>query len=342
MRVLIVRVGAMGDILHALPAVASLRAVRPDWQIDWVADPRWRPLLVNDGGSGPVVGRVHLADTQLWSRSPASLTTLRSIASLRTHLRARRYDIAVDMQGTLRSAVITRLSGTPVRVGYADPRERPAAWFYTRELPRRATHVVDQASGLLSQALDIQALELALPSAPTPLPSEPWADTWADAEAGSGRLALLAAGAGWAAKQWPTARFAALARALKGEGFDVAVTAPRKDNETALRVVAESSGSARLAVSNISGLIALTRRAALVIGGDSGPSHLAAALGVPLVALFGPTDPARNGPWGPGPIRVLRDPTSVTSYRHTVAEDPGLRRLSVEQVLGAAIEVSTP
>ena len=335
MRILIVRIGALGDVLHALPAVAALRAAQPNAQIDWVVDPRWQPLLANSEGLGPVVDRTFLADTKLWTRAPVSFATLRSITALRRQLRERRYDIAIDMQGTVRSALVARLSRAAMRVGYEDPRERQAAWFYTRRLPRTAAHVVEQGSELLSQAF---SLPLA-PQAPE-LPHEEWADEWAAEEARGQPLALLAAGAGWGAKQWPAANFSALARDLREQGFDVVVNAPRKDNEVANRVVAESGGAARLVVCNVTGLIALLRRTALAVGGDSGPIHLAAALGIPLAALFGPTDPARNGPWGPGPKRILRDPASVTSYKHIATPDPGLARLSVEQVLQAARDVT--
>ena len=343
MKVLIVRVGALGDVLHALPAVAALRAAEPVWQIDWVVDTRWSPLLVDSNGEGPVVNRIYVADTRLWSRAPFSLATFQSIRTLRRQLRAERYDIAIDMQGTLRSAVIARLSGAPMRVGYGDPREPQAAWFYTRKLPRRATHVVQQGVELLAQAFD---RPLSSEGNSTPLPHEPWADDWAATEAPPGsRVALLATGAGWGAKQWPAGHFAALAGELRAHGFDVVVTAPRKDNEVALRVVAESgppgSPAARMVVSNVAGLVALTRRAALLVGGDSGPTHLAAALNIPLVALFGPTDPARNGPWGGGPARVLRDPASITSYKHVPDADPGLSRISVDHVLQAALEVTS-
>lgn len=344
MKLLIVRVGALGDILHALPAVAALHARQPGWQIDWVVDPRWAPLLADAEGRGPVVHRVHYADTRLWSRAPFSRATLGSILALRRELRAAHYDIALDMQGTLRSAVIARLSGAPVRAGYRDPREAPAGWFYTRRHPRHARHVVEQGAELLTAAFD---LPLPLLPVVTPLSHEPSADASALAEAPPGsRLALLAPGAGWAAKQWPATNFAVLARELRGHGFEVAVTAPRQDDETALRVVAESgppgSPAARMVVGDVTALVALTRRAALVVGGDSGPTHLAAALGIPLVALFGPTDPARNGPAGAGPRRILRDPASPTSYKHTAAADPGLARISVEQVLQAALDVTAP
>ena len=252
------------------------------------------------------------------------------------------------MQGTLRSAVIARLSGAPVRAGYSDPRERQATWFYTHKLPRQAAHVVEQGNELLAQALASTPVPH-FRSAPgsdrrrTPTPPRSLGRRLGMPEKLRERpLALLAPGAGWGAKQWPAANFAALARELRDRGFDVAVNAARRDNELANRVVVESNGAARLIVCNVAGLLALTRRAALAVGGDTGPIHLAAALGIPLVALFGPTDPARNGPWGAGPMRVLRDPSSVTSYKHVAAEDPGLARLSVEQVLEAALDMAQP
>ncbi len=352
MKVLISRIGAMGDVLHALPAVATLRAACPDWQIDWAVDPRWAPLLVNSEGSGPIVDRVHLAETRLWSSAPFSLETLRSITALRRALRAAHYDIAVDLQGTLRSAVITRFSAAPVRVGYVDPREPPAARFYTRKFPHRAAHVVYQGVDLLQRSCGLLSLPDD-PPAPTHiegrydpatnpiLPHEPWADDWAAEEAPPDRrLALLAPGAGWGAKQWPAARFAALARALHGQGFDVGITAVRKDDDLALSVVTGSKGVARLIVCDIAGLLAITRRAALKVGSDSGPTHLAGLLGIPLVALYGPTSPARNGPWGPGPMRVLRDKSAVTSYKHVATPDPSLACISVEQVIRACHEVT--
>ncbi len=337
-RVLICRVGAMGDVLHALPAVAALRRERPDWRIGWAVDPRWAPLLVNGEGHGPVVECVHLVETRLWSAAPLSTTTLRSILSLRRELRAENYDLALDMQGTLRSAVIARMSGAPARAGYSDPRESLATSFYTQRFERTAAHVVEQGAELLGNACGI-VLQPSTAVLAVDLPREAWADRWAAdliAELPPDRrVCVLAPGAGWGAKRWPPERFGALAQQLRSFSFSVLVNAPRKDDPLVAQVVAASAGAARIIVCNVTGLIALLRRTALLVGGDSGPMHLAAALGVPLVALFGPTDPARNGPWGPGPKIVLRGPASVTSYRRRDDVDPGLANLGVEAVLTA-------
>ena len=338
MRVLVVRVGAMGDVLHALPAVAALRKERSDWVLHWVVDPRWAPLLVNARGEAPVVDGVCLAETKLWSSRPASLATVRSILSLRRELRQARYDLVVDMQGTLRSAVIGWMAGARESVGYQDPRESLAAGFYQRRVQRCGRHVIEQGAALLSEACGV-ALELA--PVPATLPHEAWADDWAAEVARSGtseskRLCVLAVGGGWRAKFWPAKRYGELAIRLRAMGVDVVVNAARQDDPVAAEVVAASAGAARAVVCNMAGLIALLRRAVLVIGGDSGPTHLAAALGIPLVALFGPTDPERNGPWGPGSRIVLRDPASLTSYKHVDRLDPGLANLSVSVVLDSA------
>lgn len=333
-RLLVVRVGAMGDVLHALPAVTALHQRWPDTPIDWVVDPRWAPLLIDEAGRGPVVSQVHLAETKLWSKTPFSGATLRSILRLRQALQAQRYRYVVDVQGTIRSAVIGRMAGGADFTGFADPREKAAAWLYRRRLNRQGTHVVQQNAALLGEALGLR-LEPAVPDFPISAASEAWAErTLADLKPNR-PIALLAPTAGWGAKQWPTERFAALAQKLNSAGFRALVNGTNAADGVGLDLVRASAGAATLVPCDVAQLISLTRRAAVVVGGDSGPVHLAAALGRPVVALFGPTDPARNGPWGPGPMCVLRDPLSVTSHKKVPGPDPGLARITVQEVLDA-------
>lgn len=328
MKLLIVRVGALGDVLHALPAATALRKARSDWTIDWVVDPRWSPLLVNGEGHGDIVNRVHLADTKMWSAAPFSWKTLRSVAALRKDLRNERYDLVVDMQGTMRSAIIGRFARAREFTGYEDPREAAAAHLYRTTRRRIGKHVVEQGAALLGAACSI-ALE---PAAIT-LPHEEWADNWAAELVAGRKVCVLAASAGWGAKQWPAERYGLLARELRSMGFVPLVNAPKKDDPAAAAVVAASDGAAEIAVCNVTGLIALMRRTSLLVGGDSGPTHLAAALSVPLVALYGPTDPARNGPWGSGPIRVIRGAGSVTSHKRIAEIDAGLARITADEIL---------
>jgi heptosyltransferase-1 len=285
-------------------------------------------LLVNNEGHGEIVDHVHLAETKMWSAAPFSRKTLRSVASLRKELRGERYDVVVDMQGTMRSAVIGRFARAGEFTGYENPREAAAAHLYRSTRRRIGRHVVEQGAALLGAACDI-----ALEPAPVRLPHEKWADDWATELVGSRKVCVLAASAGWGAKQWPAERYGSLARELRAMGYVPLVNAPKKDDASAASVVAASRGAAEMVVCNVSGLIALMRRTALLVGGDSGPTHLAAALNIPLVALYGPTDPARNGPWGSGPMRVVRGADSVTSHKRVAEIDAGLARITVDEVV---------
>ena len=331
---LIVRVGAMGDVVHALPAVAALRKQRPGAEIGWVVDPRWAPLLIDELGGGPLVSRVHLAETKLWSRAPFSAETAQSVAGLRRELRARRYGRVVDMQGTLRSAVIGRFARAARFAGFEDPREPAAKFLYRERFSPRGAHVVEQGAALLGDALGAK-----LEPTPPELARTVWAEHWAEDLVGAASPCVLAASAGWGAKQWPIQHYAELARRLRQLGFRVIANAPRKDDPLAGRLAQLSGGAAQAVVCNVAGLIALLRRSAVVVGGDSGPVHVAAALGVPVVGLYGPTDPARNGPWGPGPKKVLRHRSSATSHKRVQTVDPGLVRIGPEEVVAAVAEV---
>lgn len=330
--VLIVRVGAMGDVLHALPAATALRLRFPEVALGWVVDPRWAPLLVSGEGHGPVISEVHLADTRLWSRHPASRATLRSVHHLRQALRHGHYRTVVDVQGTLRSAIVGRLAGNVPRWGFADPRESAARFFYTHQVQRCGPHVVQQNAALLGDALGTE-LEPALPRLPVDREAELWAERKLTGP--HERFALLTPSAGWGAKQWPAERFGQLAPVLREMGYAVLVNAPKQDDPLAAAVVHSSNGAAEVVVSDVAQLVAMVRRAAVVVGGDSGPVHLAAALRVPVVALFGPTDPARNGPWGDGPIRILRDSRSITTYKRHAELDAGLNSIGVNHVADA-------
>jgi heptosyltransferase-1 len=206
MNILIVRVGALGDVLHALPAVAALKRARPNWRVDWAVDPRWAPLLVDDE-RGPVVDMVHLVQAREWSKSPISAATMRSVMGLRKELRTEHYDLAVDMQGTLRSAVIGRMAAANDFAGYADPRESFATNFDQRKIMRRGVHVVEQGAALLGEACGVE-----LTPGVVEIPRVQWAENWAVEEAAISRpMCVLSAGGGWGAKQWPAERYGALA-----------------------------------------------------------------------------------------------------------------------------------
>ena len=338
LRVLIVRVGAMGDVLHGLPAVSALRRSLPDCFVGWAIEPRWSALLMAEGARTrglemPLVDRVHAVRTREWKRTPLSAGTLRGIRELRRELQAERYDVCVDLQGSIRSGVIGWMAEARRFVGASQPREGAAAMLYGERVEVQARHVITGACELVGAGVGAR-LEAAAVKLPRGLQAESWCDLMLSAPGADKAFVLLCPGAGWGAKQWPAARYAELALALRAQGFQVLVNGGSAEGEGVDAVTAASGAQAvRCALGQ---LIALSRRAALVVGGDTGPVHLAAALGRPVVALFGPTDPLRNGPDFPGAqVRVLRHASSVLDYRRHTETEAGLGRIGVDEVLAA-------
>ena len=341
-RLLVVRLGAMGDILHALPAVTALRQMHPRWIIDWVVEPRWSALLSAETGGGgrdaqtqPVVDRLHFAATKEWRKAPFSGRTIREFWTLRKALMDSRYDVVVDLQGALRSSILGSLTGSRRRIGEACPREKAASWFFTDPIVTYGAHVIEQDVEL---AAAIAGDELT-PVRPS-LPFDPVAEEWAErALPSSGRpFVLINPGAGWGAKRWPVERYAGVAKGLIARGFQILInTGPGEEPLAAaiLEGVGDQAGAVTLLNCRLADLIAATRRVALVIAGDTGPLHLACALGRPVVGIYGPTDPSRNGPFGT-PFQVLRNPESRRDHTRHAAPEAGLLTIAPEDVLRAA------
>jgi heptosyltransferase-1 len=342
-RILIVRLGAMGDVVHALPAVTALRAALPAAHIGWAIEERWAPLLCSSddcaarGPQMPLVDAIHFVNTKAWRTAPLSDETWAEVRGTLGAMRAARYDVAIDFQGATKSAMVAAASGAANRVGNGRPWERLAAVLYSHPVEVHSAHVVEQALELASVVAQ-QHLHYIPPTLPRDAEDERWATeelARRGLAAGKRAFALLNPGAGWGAKQWPAARYGEVARALAAAGVASLVNHGPTEQALAEEVVRASGGAAAAIECSISELIALTRRAALVIGGDTGPLHLAAALEVPVVALYGPTDPKRTGPFGTREV-VLRAARSETSHARRAEPEPGLATITVEQVVAAA------
>jgi len=341
-RLLVVRLGAMGDILHALPAVTALRQAHPDWVIDWVVEPRWRALLAAEGSTGrqtaqnsaqPLVDHLHFAATKQWRKSPFSRQTLHEFKALRTALRASEYDAVIDLQGAIRSAVVARLAGCRRLIGEANPRELPARWLFSEHVATRGVHVIEQDVELVSSI----AGDALAPVAPW-LPVDPAAERWADEilpPITNKTAVLINPGAGWGAKRWPVERYAAVAQSLIVLGCRVLVNIGPGEEPLAEVIYRQTRGAATPLACTLAQLIALTRRIALLIAGDTGPLHLACALGRPVVGIYGPTDPSRNGPFGTRFI-VLRSAESRRDHTRHEAPEAGLLSIQPADVLRAA------
>ena len=335
-KILIVRLGAMGDVLHALPAAMYLKSVFPKTQIGWVVEKRWSALLEWRFHQHAFPDVVHKVDTRGW-RKNLWASSGEIVASVR-ELRGEKYDVAVDFQGAMKSAMIALLSGAPRRFGFANPWEKAASLFYTNPVRAKSAHVVKQNRELAAEVAGDFSVEDVSGSFFAWAPSDPAIHEWLTAELLRLRLQdgfiILNPGAGWGAKQWPVERYAELARELGAYGVRSLINHGPGEEELAAHVEKNSDGHAVAASFTISQLMSITRKASLFVGGDTGPMHLAALLNVPVVALFGPTDPARNGPYGTKNI-VLRDAASVTSHKRVRETEAGLRNITVPQVLEA-------
>jgi heptosyltransferase I len=339
-KILIVRLGAMGDVLHALPAAMYLKSAFPNAQIGWVVEKRWSPLLEWRFHQHAFPDVVHKVDTRGWRKNlwASSGEIARSVRELR----GEKYDVAIDFQGAMKSAMIALLGGAPRRFGFANPWEKAASLFYTNPVRTRSAHVVKQNRELAAELAGDLSAENVTGSFFQWSPSDPSVHEWLNAEIMRLRLQggfiILNPGAGWGAKQWPVEHYAELARELGAYGVRSLINHGPGEEELAAHVEQNSDGHAVAASFTISQLMAITRKASLFIGGDTGPMHLAALLNVPVVALFGPTDPARNGPYATKSI-VLRDPSSTTSHKRVRETDAGLRNITVAQVLKAVREL---
>lgn len=329
----------MGDILHSLPAVTALRQAHPGWFIGWAIEPQWRGLFAADGAvpgaaGMPLVDQLHFIPAKKWAKSPLTPTTWSEIRRARRSLEDLRYDVAVDLQGAVRSAVFARWAHTGRVIGEDHPREPAAKFFFDERIPTRGVHVIEQSIEVAS-AIASENLAMTLPLLPH--------DASADEQAAHlpQPFVLLSPGAGWGAKRWPPERFGAVARSLANAGYTIVINCGPAEDHLARAIVDSSSGAAEIlppAMAAMAGLIAVTRRAALVIAGDTGPLHLACALNTPVVGIFGPTDPARNGPFHCR-SRVLRHPESVRDHTRRAEPEAGLLTITPEAVTAAAIEL---
>jgi heptosyltransferase-1 len=340
---LVVRLGAMGDVVHTLHAVTALRSALPSTRIGWIIEERWAELLCAKGRpragsrmpSRPLVDAVHAVDTKHWRRSLLSRETQRQVSAALNDVHRHKYEVAVDFQGALKSAVIARCANAHITFGMRNPREAPARIFYKRQIDTIGAHVIEHYHSLAESVVGT-SLPMTCPAFPNDSQAE---QTIASRLAEFGdNLILISPGAGWAAKEWPPERYGEVASALAKAGFVPLVNFGPGEEQLSEAVRKSSSGAAQPISCSIGELIALIRRVRLFVGGDTGPLHLATALRVPALAIFGPTDPARNGPYGTRSI-VLRGPASRTSLSHTRDRDPGLLSITPAQVIAAAGEL---
>jgi lipopolysaccharide heptosyltransferase I len=321
-RFLILRMGALGDIVHTLPAVSALRESFPRARIDWLVDRKWLPVLA---GNPDVTATIPMERND-W---------LAVVATVRK-LRATRYTLAIDFQSLYRAAILGWLSGAPRRVGFAASyaRERGAALLYTEKFTPRRRHKVEHNLELV-ESLGARASEIRFP---LKISSE--AQDQVDRIVAGSELPdyfVLSPGGGWGSKCWPAERYGELHRRLAERyGWRGVINFGPGERELA-EIVRRTSGDPPPLVKmfDLPQLMALLRRAKFLVAADTGPLHLASAVGTPVVGLYGPTDPARNGPFAKDDIVVRNATEGETTYRRGKSPASSMLSITVEQVLDA-------
>lgn len=307
MRILAVRLGAMGDIIHTLPAVATLKHSFPHCQLYWAVEPKWAPLLE---------GNPFLDQVIFCTRNGIS-----ALLETRKRLRAQHFDFAVDFQGLIKSALVASAARPEKIFGYhsSQAREKVAALFYSKKVRANSEHVVDRHLELAASTGASNIVKA------FPLPQgTPEGSLPADG------FVLASPLAGWAGKQWPLTYYSRLAQMLRSNfNLSLVLNGP-PDSKPILESVADTQAH----FSGIAGLIDATRRALAIIGVDSGPMHLGAALEKPGVAILGPTDPARNGPYGSS-MTVLRSSGAETTYKRHQEVHSSMREITPEAAFEA-------
>lgn len=339
-----VRLSAIGDVLHVLPAVGALRRDLPRARLGWLVEDKAASVL----SGHPDLDTLHVLRRKRWQRSLGSPwlwpRTLLEVGGFLARLHAARYDAALDLQGNLKSGVLTALSGAPVRYGGATADVREGNGFFTNRhvpSPPGAAHRISRHLEVLAALLGRD-----VPGVPARLPRPAEARAEIDAALRAAGLpptgyAILHPGtSGFGAfKRWPAERFAALSDRLFERGIAVALTYGPGEEDLVARVrAAARAAPIPLATSSLAALAEAIRRACVFVAADTGPLHVAAAVGTPLVGLFGPKDPRLYGPVGPDAATGALSPLPVV-----VAEDvpcrPCVLRRCPEPVCMTSIEV---
>jgi lipopolysaccharide heptosyltransferase I len=325
-RILIVKLTAIGDVIHALPVACALRDAWPKAHLAWLVEGRAADVLLGHRALDEVIPL-----PRRWYKSP------RGIWRLRRTLRAGRFDVTLDLQGLTKSAAAAWLSGAKHRLGFAGEMARElSGWFNNRRFAISSEHVVDRYRELLAPLgvyspmvrFDVPRHARDILSVDRMLASLRW----------QGSFALLNPGAGWPSKRWPPDRFASVARHLgKRHGLPaVVVWAGDDERKWALQIAENSSGHAVVAPdTTLPQLAELARRAVIFIGSDTGPLHLSAAVGTPCVGLFGPMPGERNGPYGVGHITLQKARLEGTSRQRRTADNATMLAITAEDVMAA-------
>lgn len=325
LKILIVKPSSLGDVVHSLPFLDALSRRFPDAKIDWVIARGLEDILEGH----PMIHRLWVIDKDTWKSIRNARDTIREVTLLFRQLKSQAYDVVVDLQGLLRSGLITRATGSPVRIGFREAREGSTMFYTHRVAGGKAIHAVDRYLKI-AEHLGCSLSDVCFPFPPIENASSRCLHR--SSFTADDTFAVLVPGARWITKRWPPEKFARVASLLP---IRTVVIGSRSDQKIADRIVSLSRGKATsfAGMTNLKELIGILKRARFVLSNDSGPMHIAAALGVPVVALFGPTDPQRTGPYGQGHVIVRAETSCAPCFRRTCADMACMGKIMPEDVL---------
>jgi lipopolysaccharide heptosyltransferase I len=320
-KILIIKPSSLGDIVHALPFLCVMHECFPAASIDWIVARGNEGLLEGN----PMIRRLWIIDKDSWKKFGSLTGTVAEMANIARALRKEKYDMVIDLQGLMRSAVMTKATGARVRIGFSEAREGSTVFYTHKVRGGTGIHAVDRYLRIAA-ALGCDIVNVRFPM---PLIREPEKITRLRKELGE--YAVIVPGARWQTKRWPSESFGSLAALIRIRSVIVGNEA---DRFTAEQIAEQSRGNALSMAgdTDVAGLLCLIRGAKYVITNDSGPMHMAAAYGIPAVAIFGPTNPALTGPYGHGHI-VVKTGVDCSPCRKRKCDDLRcMKEISVERV----------
>jgi len=332
MRVLIVKVSALGDIIHALPVLDYLHQVSPGIEVDWVVEEPFRDVLEGH----PLIAELHLVKTKKWRKAPFSPKTWGEMSTVKGRLQERHYDLVFDIQGNLKSGIIARLAGCSQRLGFAreELQEAINRYFTTRKIPvrRQDVHVTDKYLRVISVPFGRDFSTMALQSTIATTAEDDLAAEVLLATLGEGLVFFFQYGTTWQTKYWTEESWIALGQRILEQYADSTVLfswGNEEEHRVVSRLAAEIGQRARVIDRfPLKGLVALLKKVDLVVGGDTGPVHLAAAVGTPTVSFYRASDGRRSGPRGEQ-HRIFQSPLACTRCFKTTCERDAECRASI-------------
>lgn len=336
-RILIIRLSSLGDILHTLPAFSSLRASFPEAQIDWLGAQKSKPLLT----AIPGIDSLHLLNTRDLLKFPPDRLAWRRLGNLIRTLRAQQYDFSIDFQGLLKTAILGALSGSKARLGFSGAlvRERPAHWFYNRTLDKSVpqAHVIE-LNQLLAELTGAHSIHPFTHDFIFSKNDFEYVDSLLK-QRQLGNFIVMNPGGGWQTKRWSPEKFGTLSQRIWEELSLPVIVTTGPGEESLYKTIAANSGSFiphHFPVSFLQ-LIPLLQKARLLVGGDTGPFHLACALGTAVVGIFGPTSPVRNGPWRKVDEVVTYNLSCSPCHGRTCSQNNECMDIAVDEVFQAIL-----